>query len=792
MQRRRRLSHQLQYVTLGPRCQTARMTTARSRKGSPKVAVDRLVVVGASAGGIEALSIVVSGLSPSFGAPIVVAQHLHPSHPSSLADIIARRTDLAVREIEDRMPLQPGTIYIVPPNRHVTISGHEVRLDADHVDRPKPSVDRLLETASEVFGEGLIAVILSGTGSDGAAGAQYVAAAGGTVIAQDPETATFPSMPRSLLPQTVDAITRVEAIGPLLESLVAGATTIKGPEDTLDRFLGQLRDRNGIDFTDYKRPTIIRRLERRMAATRSDGLAEYRRYVLRHPEEVHRLRSSLLIKVTEFFRDPELFAQIRATIVPALVAAGRGPRELRLWSAGCATGEEAYSLAIIVAEALGADVATWNVRIFGTDADPDAISFARRGVYPASSVAGIDLALLTRHFRLTAGEYEVAPHIRAMTVFGEHDLAQRAPFPRIDLVLCRNVLIYFTPELQRRALQLFAFSLRDGGYLVLGKSESANPQPAAFVIEDAALHIFRRYGERTVIPSGRIRDLPSLDAPRPRFGRRSARPSVPLDGAELGAVRGPGDRAESVLLRLPIGVAVVDASYSTEFINTAARTLLGIHGSAIGRDFIHQARALSSAELRGAIDRALAGQTVESSFDVTSETPVDAPRILALTVAPLSFETAGRGGDGAVLVTVVDRTEEHARVDARETDVATLQGEVERLGSQNERLGESSRELLRGNEELATTNAEQRTMNQELIVYNEELQAASEEVETLNEELQATNEELETLNEELQATVEELNTANEDLAARSADPMAPGPPRLSVVPGKGDDPARSR
>ena len=209
----------------------------------------------------------------------MVAQHLHPDHPSSLVEIIARRTELEVVSIEDQMPLRPGTIFIVPPDRHVAISDHTIRLESDE-ERPKPSIDHLLETASEVFGERLIAVILSGTGSDGAAGAQYVAASGGSVIAQDPETATFPAMPRSLSPQTIDAVTRFEAIGPLLVSLMSGATTIKDGDDTLDRFLSQLRERRGIDFTAYKRPTIIRRVERRMAATHSPTLADYRRYLV--------------------------------------------------------------------------------------------------------------------------------------------------------------------------------------------------------------------------------------------------------------------------------------------------------------------------------------------------------------------------------------------------------------------------------------------------------------------------------------------------------------------------------
>ncbi len=744
------------------------------------------MVVGASAGGIEALSVMVSGLPTSFPAPIVVAQHLHPEHRSSLVEIIQRRTELRVVGIEDETPLENGAVYIVPPNRDVSISDHAILLEAEQPDRPKPSIDRLLETASETFGEGLIAVILSGTGSDGAAGAQYVAAAGGTVIVQDPETAAFPGMPRSLLPQTVDAVTRVEAIGPLLESLLSGATNLKDSTDGMDRFLAQLRDRTGIDFAAYRRPTIVRRLERRIAATHSASLAEYRRYVLRHPEEIHRLRGSLLIKVTDFFRDADLFEAIRSEYLPRLLDRARDRRELRLWSAGCATGEEAYSLAMLVSDALGADVARWSVRIFATDADPEAIAFARRGIYPSSSLKGLDEAMLARHFGHLDGAYEVAPHIRAMTVFGEHDLAQRAPFPRIDLVLCRNVLIYFTSELQRRALQLFAFSLRDGGYLILGKSETGHPQPTAFVVEDAGLRIFRRSGDRVLIPAGPLAGVPPTAQPRPLRGRRAPTPVAPAAPDDEPDHRRPGERAETILQRLPTGVCVVDAAYDTVFVNTAARALLGIHGAAIGQDFVHQARALESGPLRQSIDKALAGDTITTRFGVTTETPVGAPRTLELTFAPAS--SAGETGDRQVLVTVLDISADVAtRIDS-ESRTGRLTAEVERLRIQIERLTATNSDLLRGNEELADSNARLRVANDELQVYNEELQAASEEVETLNEELQATNEELETLNEELQATVEELNTANEDLAARSSTAIEnrPSGPRLAIVPSPED------
>ncbi len=747
--------------------------------------MDRLVVVGASAGGIEALSVVVSGLPATFPAPIVVAQHLHPDRPSSLVEIIQRRTELRVTEVADRAPLEAGTVFIVPPNRHVSITDHEIRLDVIGPGRPKPSVDRLLETSAAAFQERLIAVILSGTGSDGAAGAQHVAAAGGTVIAQDPETAAFPSMPRSLLPQTVDAVTRVESIGPLLDSLVSGATDLKDGDEGLDRFLDQLRDRNGIDFRSYKRPTVIRRIGRRIAATRSTGLADYRRYVLRNPDEVHRLRSSLLIKVTEFFRDPALFTELRTTILPSLIERAGDQRELRLWSAGCATGEEAYTLAILVAEVLGEELPRWSVRIFATDADPEAIAFARRAVYPSSALGSVPEGMRERHFRTVDGEHEVAPQIRAMTVFGEHDLGQRAPFPRIDLVLCRNVLIYFTPDLQRRAMQLFAFSLRPGGFLVLGKSETTSPQPSVFVVDNAPLRIFRRSGERTLVPTFGSGDAPAAPVAQPRqLHRRPGSPAL-VGGAGDHPVASLLERAETVLLRLPVGVCVVDASYDALLINAVARTLLGIHGAAVGQDFVHQARTLDSARLRDGLDKAIAGSTLQTRFEVTSETPIGDARTLELGFSPLSF--GGSEGDGQVVVTVVDVSDvQRADRNRQEGDARAL-AEIERLGTQVNQLGETNRQLLHGNEELVRANQELRNANEELTVYNEELQAASEEVETLNEELQATNEELETLNEELQATIEELNTTNEDLAARTST-EAPSEARLSLVP-EPDDPS---
>jgi two-component system CheB/CheR fusion protein len=367
-----------------------------------------------------------------------------------------------------------------------------------------------------MYGEQLIAVILTGNGTDGAAG--------GTGIIQNPETAPFPAMPLSLAPTDVDIIAHVENIGAILIDLISGIRVTARPteERALRTFLDQLRERSGIDFNSYKMPTIMRRLQRRMVATGSERLTDYIRYLQGHNEEYQRLVSSFLIKVTEFFRDAELFSYLRDHVLPELIAEARNhDNELRFWSAGCATGEEAYSLAILVSDLLGEDLDRFNVRIFATDLDNDAVTFARRGIYPASTLANVPQDMVDRYFTRVNGEFEIRKQVRALTVFGQHDLGQRAPFPRIDVALCRNVLIYFTTELQKRALQLFAFSLRDNGFLVLGKAETTSPLGEYFALEHPQLKIYRRQGDRILIPLARIRDtapiLPIRAVTNPRL-----------------------------------------------------------------------------------------------------------------------------------------------------------------------------------------------------------------------------------------------------------------------------------
>jgi two-component system CheB/CheR fusion protein len=737
-----------------------------------KTRVSQIVVVGASAGGVDALGILVAGLDQTFPAPVVIAQHLDPRRPSHLQEILSRRTAAEVRSVTVEEKLQPGVVYVVPANRDVMITDHQVRVREEATGRgPRPSVDRLMETAAASFGEHLIAVILSGEGSDGAEGARAVKLAGGTVVIQDPMTAAHPSMPQSLAPTTVDIVAPLEAIPSLLRDLIAGVKVDEpGDEAVLDRFLRQVRDQTGIDFASYKRPTITRRLQRRMAAVGASTLPDYVRYVTRNPTEYDRLASGFLIKVTEFFRDPDLFDYLRNEIVPRIVrGAAERDREIRVWSAGCATGEEAYSLAILFAEALSDSLGRYNVRVFATDLDTEAVDFARRGIYSRSAVANLPPHLLERYFQRVGEDYEIRKNIRTLTVFGQHDLAQRAPFPRIDLAVTRNVLIYFTPELQKRALQLFAFSLREGGTLVLGKAESVSQLPEHFTPEEPRLKVYRREGDRVLIPPTRTGPwLRQTVTPNDvRSATRAENQSSNGEGRARDGRPTIAEKSEQILLRLPMGVVLVDRGYDIQLINGAARRALEIHGTAVDRDFVHLASVVPSQPLRSGIDGALDGE--DSVIEIqTEDTSGGGARTLRLTFEGYRVDGTTASSDAALII-VEDLTETTSRIFALEERASAAEAESSALSRRSDLLARTNEELLAANHELTLAIAELRSANEELLVGSEEVQAATEEVETLNEELQATNEELETLNEELQATVEELNTTNDDLEARSAE-----------------------
>ncbi|HEX5824372.1 MAG TPA: CheR family methyltransferase [Candidatus Limnocylindrales bacterium] len=714
----------------------------------------QLVVIGSSAGGIEALSRVVASLPSDFPAPIVIAQHLDPRRPSHLAEILARHATLPIKVVENAAALEDGVIFVVPSNRLVAIVADELRLRPARPRSVAPSVDLLLETAAAAFGPRLIAVILTGSGSDGSSGALQVKEAGGAVIIENPETALFPSMPRSISPSIVDATADVDSIGAVLRDMLAAGVAAPAGRERREfaAVLDRIRERSGIDFSTYKTATIVRRLRGRMSATGHPSLADYGKLIETDAEEYARLVSSLLIKVTEFFRDPKVFQYLREETLPTLIAeARRRDRQLRVWSAGCSTGEEAYSLAITLVEALRDDPGPLDVRVFATDIDRASIAFARRGLYPPAALKNVSPTLRARYFVKSDGGYEVARTLRSLMIFGEHDLGARAPFPRIDLILCRNVLIYFNLAMQRAALETFGLSLRDDGRLVLGLSETVAAMPDAYVEDQARLRIYRRLPGLPLAPLARANPVrpnralsQSLDAAISST-RRDAQ--VATDSTE---------EAEAILLDLRLGIVVVDVRYYITRINTAARRMLGIHGLAFGQDFIHLAEVLPSTEIRAAIDAAFDGKTTTTLHEIeASDVSVEGPGFLETVVRPHVRQAGASEAPGAIIELTDMSRGERDRLASKGTD-----RRLERATIVNERL-------RRANEELTTLVAQVRLANQAMLLSSEEAQAGREEVETLNEEFQATNEELETLNEELTASVEELRVANEDLAART-------------------------
>lgn len=731
-----------------------------------------LVVVGSSAGGVGALSTLVTTLNKSFPAPIVIAQHLDPQRPSQLGSILERRSTLPIVVASELQPtkLEGGRIYVVPANRHVRIMDGHVHLEADHADRPKPSVDMLLSSAAKAYGEHLVAVILTGSGSDGAVGAVEVKNAGGVVIIQNPETAAYPSMPLSLPPTAVDHVVEMEQIGPLLFDILKGinlqATPSQKIEDPLRDLLAQVSSQTNIDFRNYKSSTILRRVGRRMAVTHNAAIRDYADFLRTHPDEVKELVKAFLIKVTGFFRDPEAFEFLRTSVIPDLIEqAKENGRTLRVWSAGCATGEEAYSLALLIADQLGPDFPEWNVKVFATDLAGDAIAFARRGLYPENVLSDLPDDYRQRFFERVDHGFRVSKLLRQVVIFGQQDISRGVPFPRINLVVCRNLLIYLKPELQQIVLDLFAYSLQQShGYLFLGKAETARPTRVSFELVNKKWKIYRCMGGPIAFPVHEGSAHAGAANPRGRESYRRVIPPVagpPHDlthgESEVGYLR----RVNETMLRyMNVAIVIIDRHYRIVTINAGARRLFGVRDIAYDQDFLHTVRGMPYEEVRRAIDTCFREHTTMNLNELELDQSSDGSgKYVRLMFMGMQVE---QGAAELAVITALDVTEQmqiKKRLEAVQREHGELMGE---LSSANKRFSTMNKELQDANEELQAA-------NEELMLTQEELQATNEEFEATNEELQATNEELETNNEELQATNEELQTTNDELTARTAE-----------------------
>lgn len=689
-----------------------------------------LVGIGASAGGLEAIRQFVAHLKPELPCAYVVLQHLSPSHRSMMVDIFGRETPLVVREARHGDHPQAGTIYVVPANHNALIKEGCLHLETAPPELvPKPSINQFLISLAAEEGEAAIGIVLSGTGSDGTAGLRAIQAAGGHTLVQAPESAKFDGMPRAAIDAGVaDHVLPPEGLAARLAELVAmGAPdTDRAPPDLLERLLAKLRRRLQVDFSGYKTGTLMRRIRRREVATGNPELAAYLRWVDTHPEELDRLARDLLISVTAFFRDRDAFDALGRKIKD--ICARKSPgSEIRVWVAGCASGEEAYSVAILLAEALGERIAHYRVQIFATDIDDDALNVARRGIYPAAALAELPSALLQRHFRAVNRSFEVAKHLRDMVVFARHNLVSDPPFLRLDLVSCRNVLIYFDAPLQARVLQNFHFGLVKDGVLFLGRSESVAQAERLFAPLERRERLFRKSGEAAAaLPGAAPAGAAPADAASAPKQRRERRTELLLAG---------------LARRYELTVLLCDDDGNIQ------------HSAGQVERFLQFPTGTARLSLFDAVVPALRGEmlTLFHRCQQTDKAQSGRRRKVGEGWVRVSVEPLREAGARWLMVIVAP---EPATATPPPDNAVQARPEIE------DELLASREQLQTLIEEMATANEEMQALNEEAQAANEELQATNEELEAANEELQATNEELVSLNEELSVKSQELSQLN--------------------------------
>lgn len=698
-----------------------------------------LVGIAASAGGLEALSHLVTNLPADSAMAYVIVQHMAPQHPSMLTKLLARQTDLKVMEITEGLRVEPNVIHITPPNTDLDIVDGILHLREPHAAiGPKPSADYFFASMAEDQGESAVGIILSGTGSDGAHGVRAVKAAGGITMAQDEETARYSGMPRAAVETgCVDFILRPDSMGEELVELLTNPrrTQIAVEEESSDavqQLLVMVRNRLGVDFTGYKKTTILRRIKRRMAACRCEHLSDYLAYVHEAPQELETLRNDVLISVTSFFRDEEAYDALRK-VIPDLVRDKNPGDTIRIWVPACASGEEAYSIAILLAEELGDTLGNYQVQIFATDVDTTALARARKALYPDAALKTMSRDMLSRYFLARGGYYQVVKSVRDMIVFAKHDLIQDPPFLRIDLISCRNLLIYFNAALQQKVINLFHYTLNPGKYLLLRKSETIGASASRFHTLDKKWKLFRRLGETRSAPREQVTSFQPRGGEAPVTARARREKETSLNDVAMAALNSA----------YAPPTALVDRDGRILHVHGDMQVFLQIGQGAPDLNIFSMVRRELRPDARSVFSRAvqkredLVGPTTTFTQDGTEHAVRISVRPLTLSADELymvSFEPAPPVAAGA----------------------------VEPDGSDGARVSELEQELVAARENLQTVVEELETANEELQSLNEELQAA-------NEELQASNEELETSNEELQSTNEELTTVNEELQIKSSE-----------------------
>ncbi len=735
-----------------------------------------IVGIGASAGGLAAFEAFFSAMPAADpGMAFVLVQHLAPDHKSILTDLIRRYTRMHVYEVEDGMVVQPNCTYIIPPNRDMAFLNGALQLLEQTMPRGmRLPIDFFFRSLAQDQRERAICIVLSGTGSDGTLGMRAIKGEGGMVMVQNPESTEYDGMPRSAIATglTDYVLPPAEMPAQLIAYVAHAFGKRHGPvspptpkaENSLKKICILLRTQTGHDFSLYKQNTMVRRVERRMAVHQIDRMDGYVRYLQQNPDEGDALFRDLLIGVTNFFRDPEAFAALEEKVIPQLFAGKPAGGIIRVWSPGCSTGEEAYSLAILLQERLDALKQTFKVQMFATDIDSRAIDTARTGVYPASIAADVTPERLTRFFShdQEAGVYRIQKSIRDLLVFSEQDIIKDPPFSKLDLISCRNLLIYMGGELQKNLIPLFHYALNPGGVLFLGTSETVGEFLDLFAPVDRKWKLYQRKGDTPgAYLTTRGGFIPPLikarNVPAPAKAATNEASKVPI--RELAE--------QSLLQEYTPASVVVNERGDIQYIHGRTGRYLEPAPGNVGMNIIRMAREGLRLELNAALHKAAARKETRHCPGLQVKTNGDFVNV-NLTVRPL---IAGPEATANPVLFLVSFEDAPAALPVRPGQkVGTGDGIRNLFGDSDARVATLEQELRAKEEhlqitleEMETSNEELKSSNEEMQSVNEELQSTNEELETSKEELQSVNEELATVNTELQQKVFELSRSNNDM-----------------------------
>jgi two-component system CheB/CheR fusion protein len=719
-----------------------------------------IIGIGASAGGLETLQRFFSRMSPEANLAFVIIQHLSPNFKSIMASLLAKYTRMTVSEIRDGSTIAPNCVYLNPPTKNVAVFNRTLHLvepvKSGGINMP---IDFFFRSLSEDQKEKAIGIIVSGTASDGTLGIKAIKGEGGMVMAQDPDTAKYDGMPRSAIGTgMVDLILPVEKMPDALISYIKhpflkspgkiniSATNI---QQQVQKVFSIIRNATGYDFSQYKRTTIFRRIERRLAVHQIDRLADYIMYMQKNPLEIEALFKDLVIGVTSFFRDPEAYQVLEEKVLPQLLH-GKNPDDVfRCWVVGCSSGEEAYSMAVIVSEAMEKFKKHINVQIFATDIDETAIENARMGVFPESIATDVSKARLNQYFTKDDGVFKVKKQIRDMVVFSLQSIIRDPPFSRLDIVNCRNLMIYLDPALQKKIIPLFHYTLNPDGVLFLGTSESIGKFSDLFQPLNSKWKIFKR--------KECLRGV-NVEYPKkvPYSGQDMLKPNEPVRMPLATDIQAVTEKA-IISEFAPTGV-LIDENYEIlQFVGHTEKFLVPQPGIP-SFNMLKMAREDLKYKLTAALRRA----TLKKERTECKNTRVNYNNTSVMVDISISPVT-GEGLPPGLHLVIFDEKADKSLPNEK-TGKAPTEKIKDPTVYQLEQELRSTREYLQAAiEELETSNEELKSNNEEMQSVNEELQSTNEELETSKEELQSTNEELATVNSELQNKVNDLSKARDDM-----------------------------